>query len=606
MDLVLIILLSVIGTFVVTGGISFLLGFFYFKKVKKNQEDYEKEAAAIIEKANSSAENILLNAKKEAKEEAEEVKTSILSSIEEKKKEIKDQEGKVAVKQEMLEKKEYSLDKREESVISRENLLEERRAFFEQKTAELEKKNLEIEEKKNALQEKMNNVISYLEKAAHMSEDEAKDELMKKIEEKEVKKIALYKEQMHEQAEAEVEERAKALLCLSLDKYAQDVTNEHSTSTIALPNDEMKGRIIGREGRNIKSMEQLFGVSLIIDDTPETITVSCFDPIRREKAKLTLEALIKDGRIQPGRIEDLYYKIAADFDESLKRIGEQTIFKLGLPRISANLLVYIGRLKYRTSYGQNVLDHSIQVAYLSSVMASELGLDPILAKRAGLLHDIGKSIDCEMEGSHVQLGRDLAKKFGEPEVVINAIESHHGDVPKKFLISEIVSAADTLSAARPGARSETLETYIKRLEAIEEICNSYDGVSSSYALQSGRDVDKFKDVSYVKDLNGVPYLNDCSCSVFSCHVVSETDLGSHTMFIAEFDDAKVLSTEEPVTYSYYQNNIKPKPETIKKDRKIIGWRCKICNYVYDGPNIPADYLCPLCGHPVSDFEPIYE
>ncbi len=488
MDLVLIILLSVIGTFVVTGGISFLLGFFYFKKVKKNQEDYEKEAAAIIEKANTSAENILLNAKKEAKEEAEEVKTSILSSIEEKKKEIKDQEGKVAVKQEMLEKKEYSLDKREESVISRENLLEERRAFFEQKTAELEKKNLEIEEKKNALQEKMNNVISYLEKAAHMSEDEAKDELMKKIEEKEVKKIALYKEQMHEQAEAEVEERAKALLCLSLDKYAQDVTNEHSTSTIALPNDEMKGRIIGREGRNIKSMEQLFGVSLIIDDTPETITVSCFDPIRREKAKLTLEALIKDGRIQPGRIEDLYYKIAADFDESLKRIGEQTIFKLGLPRISANLLVYIGRLKYRTSYGQNVLDHSIQVAYLSSVMASELGLDPILAKRAGLLHDIGKSIDCEMEGSHVQLGRDLAKKFGEPEVVINAIESHHGDVPKKFLISEIVSAADTLSAARPGARSETLETYIKRLEAIEEICNSYDGVSSSYALQSGRDV----------------------------------------------------------------------------------------------------------------------
>ena len=488
MDLVLIILLSVIGTFVVTGGISFLLGFFYFKKVKKNQEDYEKEAAAIIEKANSSAENILLNAKKEAKEEAEEVKTSILSSIEEKKKEIKDQEGKVAVKQEMLEKKEYSLDKREESVISRENLLEERRAFFEQKTAELEKKNLEIEEKKNALQEKMNNVISYLEKAAHMSEDEAKDELMKKIEEKEVKKIALYKEQMHEQAEAEVEERAKALLCLSLDKYAQDVTNEHSTSTIALPNDEMKGRINGREGRNIKSMEQLFGVSLIIDDTPETITVSCFDPIRREKAKLTLEALIKDGRIQPGRIEDLYYKIAADFDESLKRIGEQTIFKLGLPRISANLLVYIGRLKYRTSYGQNVLDHSIQVAYLSSVMASELGLDPILAKRAGLLHDIGKSIDCEMEGSHVQLGRDLAKKFGEPEVVINAIESHHGDVPKKFLISEIVSAADTLSAARPGARSETLETYIKRLEAIEEICNSYDGVSSSYALQSGRDV----------------------------------------------------------------------------------------------------------------------
>jgi ribonuclease Y len=235
-------------------------------------------------------------------------------------------------------------------------------------------------------------------------------------------------------------------------------------------------------------MEQLFGVSLIIDDTPETLTVSCFDPIRREKAKLTLEALIRDGRIQPGRIEDLYQKISDEFDESLKRIGEQTVFKLGLPRINSGLLMYIGRLKYRTSYGQNVLDHSIQVAYLSSVMASELGLDPVLAKRAGLLHDIGKSIDAEQEGSHVQLGSMLAKKFNEPDAVINAIESHHGDVPKKYLISELVTAADTLSAARPGARSETLETYIKRLEQLETICKSFDGVHSSYALQSGRDV----------------------------------------------------------------------------------------------------------------------
>ena len=250
----------------------------------------------------------------------------------------------------------------------------------------------------------------------------------------------------------------------------------------------MKGRIIGREGRNIKSMEALFGVSLIIDDTPETITVSCFDPIRREKAKLTLEALIKDGRIQPGRIEDLYNKISNEFEDSLRRIGEQTVFKLGLPRISAGLYPYLGRLKYRTSFGQNVLDHSIQVAYLSSVMASELGLDPIMAKRAGLLHDIGKSIDAEQEGSHVQLGSQLAKKFNEPDIVINAIESHHGDVPKKYLISELVTAADTLSAARPGARSETLETYIKRLEQLESICKSFNGVQSSYALQSGRDV----------------------------------------------------------------------------------------------------------------------
>jgi ribonuclease Y len=293
---------------------------------------------------------------------------------------------------------------------------------------------------------------------------------------------------MEEEAQSQAEDKAKTLMALAMEKYAQDVTCERNSSAVALPSDEMKGRIIGREGRNIKSMEQLFGVSLIIDDTPETLTVSCFDPIRREKAKLTLEALIRDGRIQPGRIEDLYQKISDEFDESLRRIGEQTVFKLGLPRISSGLLMYIGRLKYRTSYGQNVLDHSIQVAYLSSVMASELGLDPVLAKRAGLLHDIGKSIDAEQEGSHVQLGSMLAKKFNEPDTVINAIESHHGDVPKKYLISELVTAADTLSAARPGARSETLETYIKRLEQLETICKSFDGVHSSYALQSGRDV----------------------------------------------------------------------------------------------------------------------
>ena len=311
---------------------------------------------------------------------------------------------------------------------------------------------------------------------------------MARVEEKEAKRIALYKEQMEEEAQSQAEDKAKTLMALAMEKYAQDVTCERNSSAVALPSDEMKGRIIGREGRNIKSMEQLFGVSLIIDDTPETLTVSCFDPIRREKAKLTLEALIRDGRIQPGRIEDLYQKISDEFDESLRRIGEQTVFKLGLPRISSGLLMYIGRLKYRTSYGQNVLDHSIQVAYLSSVMASELGLDPVLAKRAGLLHDIGKSIDAEQEGSHVQLGSMLAKKFNEPDTVINAIESHHGDVPKKYLISELVTAADTLSAARPGARSETLETYIKRLEQLETICKSFDGVHSSYALQSGRDV----------------------------------------------------------------------------------------------------------------------
>lgn len=443
-----------------------------FPIFKKNQAN--KKAEKIINDANVKAEKILANAKFEGKSEVDEMKQNAEKDITERKASVVASEAK-------LDQREGALDKREDAIITREDQIDQKKAELEDRIAALDTKDKD-------LQAKIDSIIVELQKVANMTTDEAKAELMARVEEKEMKKIALYKDQMEEEAESSAEDKAKTLMCVAMEKYAQDVTNEHSTSSVALPSDEMKGRIIGREGRNIKSMEALFGVSLIIDDTPETITVSCFDPIRREKAKLTLEALIKDGRIQPGRIEDLYNKVSADLDESLKRIGEQTVFKLGLPRINAGLYPYLGRLRYRTSYGQNVLDHSIQVAYLASVMASELGLDPIMAKRAGLLHDIGKSIDAEQEGSHVQLGSALAKKFGEPDEVINAIESHHGDVPKKYLISELVTAADTLSAARPGARSETLETYIKRLEQLETICKSFAGVQSSYALQSGRDV----------------------------------------------------------------------------------------------------------------------
>lgn len=453
--------------------------FIFIPKARKEQA--KKTAESIIDEANEKADKIIADSKAEAKADYDETLKKAKNEAEASKAESQKREAK-------LDQKESALDKREDAIISREDQLDQKRSEYEQKKAEYETKIAGLSEKERELQEKANSIMDELQKVANMSLDEARDAIMARVEEKEMKKIALYKEQMQEQAESECEDHAKMLLANAMEKYAQDVTCERSTSTVALPSDEMKGRIIGREGRNIKSMEQLFGVSLIIDDTPETLTVSCFDPIRREKAKLTLDALIHDGRIQPGRIEDLYNKISTEFDDKLKRIGEQTVFKLGLPRISAGLLPYIGRLRYRTSYGQNVLDHSIQVAYLASVMASELGLDPVLAKRAGLLHDIGKSIDAEQEGSHVQLGSSLAKKFNEPAVVINAIESHHGDVPKTNLISELVTAADTLSAARPGARSETLETYIKRLEQLETICKSFSGVQSSYALQSGRDV----------------------------------------------------------------------------------------------------------------------
>lgn len=345
-----------------------------------------------------------------------------------------------------------------------------------------------LDKKEDELQLKIDSIIAELEKVAQMSVSEAHDELMRRVEEKMNKEIAAYIKNREDEAEEQADGKAKDIMSLAMSKYAQEVTNERTVSIVSLPSDEMKGRIIGREGRNIKSLESLLGVDIIIDDTPEVITVSCFDPVRREVARMTLDRLIKDGRIQPGRIEEIFNKCKEEVHQSVVKAGEQAVFKLGLPRMHKELLEYVGRLKYRTSYGQNVLDHSIQVAYLAGIMAAELGLDQTLAKRAGLLHDIGKSADFEMDGSHVEVGARLAKKYGEPDVVINAIESHHGDKPSKYVISNLVQAADTLSAARPGARSETLENYIKRIEDLENICKSYEGVQNCYAMQSGREV----------------------------------------------------------------------------------------------------------------------
>lgn len=457
----------------------------YFKKIRA-----QSQASKIIREAEIKADHITKNAQIDGKQIVYELK-------QEADKEIRERKNQVAKDEEKLLQREQSIDRRDAQLLQKETSLDDKNETLNRKMKELDKKEAN-------LQEKIDGIIVELEKVAQMTTSEARDELFARVESKISKELALFIKNKEEEAKEISDSKAKEILGLSISKFAQEIATERTVSVVSLPNDEMKGRIIGREGRNIRSFEQLLGVDLIIDDTPEVITISCFDPIRREIARLSLESLIKDGRIQPGRIEEIVEKSKQEVEESIRKAGQDAAFKLGLPRINKELLEYVGRLKYRTSYGQNALAHSMEVAYLAGSMAAELGLDQNLAKRAGLLHDIGKSIDFEMDGSHIEIGVRLAKKYGEPEVVINSIESHHGDVDPKFVISNLVQAADTLSAARPGARSEILENYIKRIEKLEEICKSYDSVYQSYAMQSGRELrvmvmpDKIDDVGAFK------------------------------------------------------------------------------------------------------------
>ena len=327
-----------------------------------------------------------------------------------------------------------------------------------------------------------------LEEISKLKRDKAHDLIMKKVEEDMSLEIADYIKEEEQKAKLNAHEVAKGIIVSAMQRYSADVTNEQTVSTIALPSDDMKGRLIGREGRNIKTIEAVTGVDLIIDDTPEAIVISSFDPLRREIAKITIETLIKDGRIHPTRIEEVYTKICNDINTKITDLGNSAIYDLSLGKVDAELINIIGRLNYRTSYGQNALQHSMEVAYLSGLMAAELGENVILARRAGLLHDIGKAIDYEVEGSHVELGVMLAKKYHEDEVVINAIASHHGDTEPKSIIAILVQIADTLSAARPGARNDSIENYVKRLEQLEAIGNSFEGVEKTYAMQAGREV----------------------------------------------------------------------------------------------------------------------
>jgi ribonuclease Y len=341
---------------------------------------------------------------------------------------------------------------------------------------------------KDELQQKIDVQAAELERVAGLSTDDAKNELMNLVRQQSANEIAVFLKNEEEEAREKAADTAREIIGTAIQRYSQEETAERTVSVVGLPSEEMKGRIIGREGRNIRAIEQATGVDLIIDDTPETITISCFDPIRREIARLTLESLIKDGRIQPGRIEDVVRKQTAELDDTIMKAGEDAVFKLGIGRMDKELIRLIGRLKYRYSYGQNVLQHSVEVANLAGMMAAELGADQKMAKRAGLLHDIGKAVDFEQEGSHVELGAKEARRHGENDVVVNAIESHHGDVEANNVISCLVAAADALSAGRPGARYESLENYVNRLEDLEKIANSFNGVDKSYAIQAGREI----------------------------------------------------------------------------------------------------------------------
>ena len=434
----------------------------------------QKEADKLIQDAKKEAEKAKRDGILELKEESYKLKNQTDAEIKEKKKELNDLNQRI--------------DNREKSLDKRDELLTEREKNLDQKDKDLLAQQKEIQEKDAKMESIIKEQIALLEKISGFSKEKARETILKKVEDEMGKEISIYLKEREDAAKLEADRKAKELIVSSMQRYSSDVTSEQTVSTVELPNDEMKGRIIGREGRNIRTIEAVTGVDLIIDDTPEVIVLSSFDPLRREIAKVTLETLIKDGRIHPARIEELYDKVCEDYKKIIREKGEEALFELGISKVDPEIVELVGKLAFRTSYGQDALAHSKEVAHLVGLMASELGENVQLAKRAGLLHDIGKAIDFEVEGSHVEIGADIAKKHGEDKVVINAIESHHGDKKAEYIISELVAVADALSASRPGARNDSLENYVKRLEELESIGNSMEGVEKTFAMQAGREL----------------------------------------------------------------------------------------------------------------------
>lgn len=465
--LVLCIIIAVVAA-IAAGILAFFLGIQH----RKNQAESaigsaEQEAKRIYSDALKSAEAKKKEVLLEGKEEVHRLRSENDREINDRRKDVQQQEKRLSQREESYEKKLITLDMKAEAIDNKNKKADERL-----KEAEAVKKSQ----------------FDMLEKISSFTKEEAKNYLLQNLENELTHEKAVKVHAYEQQVKEDSDKLAREIISLAIQRCAADQVSEATVSVVPLPNDEMKGRIIGREGRNIRAIETMTGVDLIIDDTPEAITLSCFDPVRREVARIALEKLVSDGRIHPTRIEETIDKARREVDATIKSEGERAVMEAGVNGVHSEIIKLLGRLRYRTSYGQNVLIHSLEVAYLAGMMASELGLDPTVARRAGLLHDIGKSLDHEIEGSHVEIGVDMAKKYKESEVVVHAIAAHHGDVEAKTVIACLVQAADAISAARPGARRENLENYIKRLEKLEEVASSFNGVDSCYAIQAGREI----------------------------------------------------------------------------------------------------------------------